>query len=75
MLEYILAYSWIMYSWIAHELQVGTPLGRRHNLVRFQIWDQFCIPQPKLHGAVYLIFFVEPKIGLVWPVFAIFIFC
>ena len=44
------------YSWIAHELQVGTSLGRRHNLVRFQIWAQFWIPQPKLHGAVYLIF-------------------
>ena len=26
-----------VYSWIAHELQVGTSLGRRHNLVRFQI--------------------------------------
>ena len=25
------------YNWIAHELQVGTSLGRRHNLVRFQI--------------------------------------
>ena len=25
------------YSWIAHELQVGTSLERRHNLVRFQI--------------------------------------
>ena len=25
------------YSWIALELQVGTSLGRRHNLVRFQI--------------------------------------
>ena len=25
------------HSWIAHELQVETSLGRRHNLVRFQI--------------------------------------
>ena len=25
------------YIWIAYELQVGTSLGRRHNLVRFQI--------------------------------------
>ena len=29
------------YSWIAHQLQVGNSLGRRHNLVWFQIWDQF----------------------------------
>ena len=27
----------ITYSWIAYELQVGISLGRRHNLVRFQI--------------------------------------
>ena len=46
----------LAYNWIAHQLQVGTSLGRRHNLVRFQIWDQFWIPQPKLHGAMYLIF-------------------
>ena len=26
-----------VYSWIAHYLQVGTSLGQRHNLVRFQI--------------------------------------
>ena len=45
------------YSWIAHEVQVGTSLGGRHKLVRFQIWDQFWIPQPKIHGAMYLIFF------------------
>ena len=25
------------YSWIGYGLQVGTSLGRRHNLVRFQI--------------------------------------
>ena len=46
----------IYYSWIAYELQVGTSLGWRHNLVGFQIWDQFWIPQPKLHGAMYLTF-------------------
>ena len=49
------------YNWIAHELKVGTSLGRRHNLVRFQIWDQFWIPLPKLHGTTYWIFFVKPK--------------
>ena len=26
-----------VHSWIAHELQVGISLGRRHNLVGFQI--------------------------------------
>ena len=51
------------YSWIARQLQVGTSLGRRHNLVEFQIWGHFWIPQPKLHGAMYLIFFVKPKNG------------
>ena len=30
-------YSLNVHSWIPHELQVGTSLGRRHNLVRFQI--------------------------------------
>ena len=25
------------YSWIAHELQIGTSLGKCHNLVQFQI--------------------------------------
>ena len=29
--------------------------------VRFQIWDQFWITQPKLHGAWYLIFVVKPQ--------------
>ena len=29
--------------------------------VRFQVRDQFWIPQPKLHGAKYLIFFVKPQ--------------
>ena len=53
------------YKWIAHELRVGTSLGRRHNLVRFQILDHFWIPQPKLHGAMYLIFFVKSQDGLV----------
>ena len=56
------------YSWIACELQVGTSLRRRHNLVRFQIWDHFWIPQPKLHGECYLIFFVKPQNGIVWSV-------
>ena len=58
-----------IYSWIACQLQVGTSLGRHHNLVRFQIWDHFWISQPKLHGLCYLIFFVKPQNGLVWPVF------
>ena len=62
------------YSSIANELQGGTSLGRRHILVRFQIWDHCWIPQPKLHGAMYLIFFVKLKNGLVWPVFAFFLF-
>ena len=44
------------YSWISHQLQVGAFLGRRHDLLQFQIWDQFWIPEPKLHGAMYLIF-------------------
>ena len=30
-------FSLTVYSWIERELQVGTSLGRRHNLVRFQI--------------------------------------
>jgi len=38
--------------------------------VRFQIWDQFWIPQPKLHGAKYLMFFVKHQNGLVMLVFA-----
>ena len=51
------------YSWVARQLQVATSLGRRHKLVGFQIWDQFWIPQPKLHGTMYLIFFVKHKNG------------
>ena len=61
------------YSWIAHELQVRTSLGQRINLVRFQFWDHFWIPQPKLHGAMYLILFVKPKNVLVWPLFSSFL--
>ena len=41
-----------MYSSIAHQLQVGTSLIWRHNLVRFQISEHFWIPRPKLHGAM-----------------------
>ena len=33
--------------------------------IRFQIRGQFWIPQPKLHGACYLIFLVKPQNGLV----------
>ena len=51
------------YSWIAHQLELGTSLRRRHNLVQFQVLDHFWIPQPKLHGAMYLIFFVKPQNG------------
>ena len=61
------------YSWTAHQLQVGTSVGRCHDLVWFQIRDQFWVSQPKLHGTRYLIFSVEPKNGLVWPAF--FVFC
>ena len=59
-----------LYSWIACQLDIGASLGCRHNLVRFQIWDHFWIPRPKLHGATNLIFLVKPNNGIVWPVFA-----
>ena len=62
------------YSWIPYELQVGTSLGQRHSLIRFQIWDHFWISQPKLHRATYLSFFVKPKNGLVWSLFAFLFF-
>ena len=58
------------YSWIAHQLHIGILLGRCRNKVRFQIQDQFWIPQPRLHEACYLSFFVKPKNGLIWPVVA-----
>ena len=47
------------YSWIAHQLQVGTSLGRRHNLAQFQIRDHFWIPQPKLQWGNVLDFFCK----------------
>ena len=57
-------FSWIIYSWIERELQVGTALERRHNEVGFQIWGLFWIPQPKLHLEKCLIFFVKSQNGL-----------
>ena len=54
-----------MYSWIVHQLQVGTLLGRLHHLVRYQIRDHIWIPQPKRQGVMYYFFFVKPKNGLV----------
>ena len=51
----VLALSHVSYSWLAHQLQVWPSLGRRRNLVQFQTWDQFWIPQPKLHGTMYLV--------------------
>ena len=41
-------------------------LGPRY-LVRFQIWDQFWIPQPKIHGTSILDFFEKSKNKLVRP--------
>ena len=41
----------VVYSWIVHQM----------DKVRFQIRDQFWIPQPKLHRSKYLIFFVKPQ--------------
>ena len=52
------------YSWIADQLDIGTSLGRRNNQVQFQIRDQFWIPQPRLHGACYLIFCETSKQAL-----------
>ena len=54
----------LQYSWIAHQMDIGTSLGGRHNLVQFQIWGHFWIPRPKLHGACYLIFFRKTS---KWP--------
>ena len=45
----------LAYSWIVHQSQVGTSLGRSHNLLQFQIWYHFWILLPKLQGAMYLI--------------------
>ena len=57
------------YSWIAQQMDIGISLVGRHNLVQFQTWGHFWIPQPKLHGECYLLFFVKPQNDLVWPVF------
>ena len=60
------------YSWIAHELQVGTSLERRHNLVQFQFWDHFGFLSPNYTGQPTCVFFVKSKSGLVWSVFTFF---
>ena len=38
------------YSWIAYQLEVWAPITTFAVEIRFQIRDQFWIPQPKLHG-------------------------
>ena len=58
----------VTYSWIVWQLEVGSPIITFAVEVQLRIRDQFWIPQPKLHGWMYLIFFVKPKNGLVWPV-------
>ena len=55
----------LVYSWIACQLDIGTSLGWRHNQVQFQIRGHFWIPQPRLHGAIILIFIVKSQNGLV----------
>ena len=54
----------IVYSLIAHQMDIGTSLGGRHNYVDpiSNLWP-FWIPQPKLHGACYLIFFENLKMA------------
>ena len=49
------AHVGIHYSWIACQLEVGTPIMTFAVEVQFQIQDQFWIPQPKLHICMYLI--------------------
>ena len=46
-----------MYSWIVHQLDIGTSFERRHNQVGFQFLGHFLIPKPKLHWEKYLIVF------------------
>ena len=51
------------YRWIACQLEVGTLIITFTVEAQFQIRDQFWIPQPKLHGAMYLFFFAKPENG------------
>ena len=47
----------ISYSWIVDKIDTGTTYSGIFAVeVRFQHRDQFWVPQPKLHGAKYLIF-------------------
>ena len=50
------------YSWIACQLEVGTPIITFAVEVQFQIRDQFWIPQLKLHGGMVLVFLVKTSI-------------
>ena len=60
------------YCW--RGVQLDCPLVRHWDYittfaikVRFKIWDQFWIPQGKLHGTWYILrFFVKPQHMLVW---------
>ena len=57
------------YSWIACQLEVGTPIITFAVDVKFQTQTSFgFLSQLKLPRLMYLNFFVKPKNGLVWPV-------